>query len=195
MTWVDLVVILALVASALLACLRGFVREALGIIAWLGAAYVAADSGAILEPFYSGFSAEPPIVDALSLGTVFLIALLVFSVVASLLAKLVRGSVLRSLDRSLGVVYGLARGAALVVAAYIVVGLGVHVDRWPTPVLQSRTLPFAYEGAAWVVAQLPETYRPPLQQPPAGREANADALLHATPQGYALSGSGAAARP
>ena len=61
----------------------------------------------------------------------------------------------------------------------------IPVDRWPPPVLQARTLPIAYRGANWVVAQLPPEYRPRLYAPPGGRETTAAALLHATPQGRA----------
>ena len=38
MTWVDLVVFAVLAISALLAFMRGLVREVLGLAAWVGAA-------------------------------------------------------------------------------------------------------------------------------------------------------------
>jgi len=166
MNWVDLVVILVLVLSALLACLRGFVREVLGLAAWVGAAFVAASTEERLEPFFAGFSAEPPVVSALALGTAFIVALVIFSLVAISLARLVRGSIFGSLDRLLGLFYGIARGVVLVIAAYIVVGLGVHTDRWPPAVLHSASIGLAYTGAAWAVGLMPEEYRPQVQAPP-----------------------------
>ena len=39
MTWVDLVVLAVLAVSALLAFLRGLVREVLGLAAWVGAIF------------------------------------------------------------------------------------------------------------------------------------------------------------
>jgi membrane protein required for colicin V production len=102
----------------------------------------------------------------LSLGAAFIVALLIFSVIAMLLGRLVRGSIFGGIDRLLGLVYGLVRGAALVVAAYIIVGLGIHADRWPPPVLQSASVGLAYDGATWVVGMIPEEYRPQLQSPP-----------------------------
>ena len=39
MTWVDLAVLGVLVVSALLAFIRGFVREVLGLAAWVGAIF------------------------------------------------------------------------------------------------------------------------------------------------------------
>jgi membrane protein required for colicin V production len=166
MNWVDGVVLAVLVVSALLACLRGLVREVLGLAAWGGAAFVAVNTGGMLEPFFAQLSSEPPVVSALALGSAFIVALLIFSVVAILIARLVRGSIFGGLDRLLGLFYGIVRGAALVVTAYIVVGLGIHADRWPPPVLHAASLPLAYDGASWVIRMLPEEYRPQLQAPP-----------------------------
>ena len=61
----------------------------------------------------------------------------------------------------------------------------IPVDRWPGVVLQARSLPLAYAGAAWAAARLPPDYRPKLQPPPAGRETTAEGLLHLSPLGRA----------
>ena len=90
-----------------------------------------------------------------------------------------------SIDRTLGVVFGLVRGAALVMVAYIAAGLLVTPERWPEPVLQARALPYAYQGAAWLVGQLPPQYRPKVPEPPPGRETRSADLLHVPAQGRA----------
>jgi membrane protein required for colicin V production len=183
MNWVDLAVAGVLLVSGLLAAMRGFVREVLGLIAWAGAAYVALRVSPSLEPFFAGYVEEPPIVEGLALLTGFIVALVVFSLVAIFISKLVRGTVLGGINRTLGLVYGLLRGAALVVAAYILVGLAIHVDRWPPPVLKSGSMGLAYAGASLVVGLLPDRYRPPIQPPP-----SADAAV--TPTGVVAAGSG-----
>jgi membrane protein required for colicin V production len=177
MNWVDLAVVGVLLISALLACFRGLVRELLGLCAWGGAAFVAVNTGHMLEPFFAQFSAEPPIVSALALGTAFIIALIIFTLVAIVLARLVRRSALRGLDQLLGLFYGLLRGAMLIVAAYIVVGLGIHTDRWPPPLLQSASMGLAYNGAVWAVSMVPEEYRPQVQAPPQAQQTNADSTV------------------
>jgi membrane protein required for colicin V production len=128
----------------------------------------------MLEPLFAKLSAEPPIVSALALGTAFIVSLLIFSLVAILLARGVRGSILGGFDRLLGFFYGLVRGAVLVVSAYIVVGLGIHTDRWPPPVLQSASMGWAYNGAAWAVSMVPEEYRPQVQAPPQPHDVTGD---------------------
>ncbi|MBV9653282.1 MAG: CvpA family protein [Acetobacteraceae bacterium] len=185
MTWVDLAVFGVLAISALLAFVRGFAREVLGIGAWVGALFVAMWAFPFGRPHVRAWLGQPDLVDPVTFGGVFVIVLLILLVISSWIGSLVRRSVLGGVDRTLGLVFGLVRGAALVVLAYIVAGTLVPVDRWPEPVLQARTLPVAYRGAAWVVAQLPPEYRPRLFAPPAGRETTAAALLRATPQGRA----------
>jgi membrane protein required for colicin V production len=50
MTWVDGVLLFVMVISAFLAFLRGFVRESLGIAAWIGAAVAAFSFRDLLRP-------------------------------------------------------------------------------------------------------------------------------------------------
>ncbi len=75
-------------------------------------------------------------------AALYIAALILLSVVASIIGRLVRSAGLGGVDSTLGVVFGLLRGAALVVAAYIVVGWAVpDVDHWPAPMREARLLP------------------------------------------------------
>jgi membrane protein required for colicin V production len=185
MTWVDLCVLGILAVSGLLAFLRGFVREALGIGAWLGAAAVAVWAAPYARPRFREWLGAPDLVDPVTYGAVFLAALIVLLLISGWISSLVRMSALGGLDRTLGLVFGLVRGAAVVVFAYIATGLVVPPDRWPEPVLAARSLPLAYAGAQFAVSLLPEAYRPRVVQPPDGRETTEDAFLRAAPQGRA----------
>jgi membrane protein required for colicin V production len=182
--WVDLVVIAVVVCSGLLAFLRGFVREVLGIGAWLGAAAFAYMAGPSARTMVQQWISNPDIAELVALGACFLVALIVLSVVASLLGGLVRGSALGAVDRSLGVVFGLVRGAALVVFAYVALGMVMAPEQWPEPVLQARTLPYVYQGAVWANDRLGRRINVP--PPPAGREARSADLLHLNPMGRAV---------
>ena len=64
--------------------------------------------------------------------------LIILMIIARSLSALVRDSVIGGLDRTLGLVFGLVRGAALVVIAYIIAGMVVQVDRWPDVVLEAH---------------------------------------------------------
>jgi membrane protein required for colicin V production len=185
MTWVDLAVLGILAISALLAFLRGFVREVLGIGAWVGAVLAAIWAFPYARPRFREWLGVPDLVDAVTFGSVFVVVLLVLLLFSGWIGALARRSVLGGLDRTLGLVFGVLRGAAVVVLGYIGAGMVIPMEHWPDPVLRARALPLAYQGASWAVAQLPPEYRPRLYAPPRGRETTAAALLHATPQGRA----------
>jgi len=178
MTWVDGVVLAVLAVSAILAFFRGLVREVLGIGAWIGAIVAAFVALPYAAPLIAP-SVDPPwLVDALAVGGVFLAVLLLLKLVIAWIAHRVQRSALGGLDRALGLVFGLARGAFLAVLAYILGGLFLPAtERWPEAVRDSRALPLVDEGARWLVAQLPEEFRPRLPEPPDRPAPSLDQLL------------------
>lgn len=188
MNLVDLAVLIVLALSGLVGFVRGLVREVLGLGAWVGALFVASPLGLFpyTQPVARRLIADPALADPAAFGAVFLVALIVLWIVARVASDRVRASVLRGVDRMLGLVFGAARGAALVILAYIVAGLAIPVDAWPVPVREARLLPAVHRGAAWLAGQLPPGYRPAVLPPPAGRDTTAGALLHATSVGRAV---------
>ncbi len=183
--WVDLCVIGVIAVSALLAFLRGFVREVLGIGAWVGAGFFAVWAAPFVTPRFLHW-VGPDFGKPAALAAMFLVALIVLSAVSAMIGGVVRMSLLGGVDRTLGVVFGLLRGAALVAFAYIAAGWVVTADQWPAAVRQARTLPLAYQVAVFAADLLPHDYRPSVARPPGGRETRADDLLRALPQGRAL---------
>lgn len=186
MTWVDLAVFGFLAISGLLAFARGLVREVLGIGAWAGAVAIAMAGLPMMRETVRTWFSTPEWVDPVSFIVVFLVTLIVLSLLAKAIGGLVRNSALGGVDRTLGLLFGLARGAGVVIIAYIIGQMVFPIERWPDVVLESRVLEPTYEAAAWVRDQLPEDYRPHrLDPPPKGRETTAEALLRASPQGRA----------
>ena len=192
MNWVDVVVLAIVAFSGMLGFMRGLVREILGLIAWVGAAFAAIWFFPQLQGLSRRAIANPDIADPVAFGVVFLLVLIVLSLLARTLSRAVRHSALGGLDRTLGLVFGLARGGAVMIAAYLIAGVIEPVDHWPNDVLAARTLPSIYLGSAWVVQRVPPAYQPALPVPPTDRPARAADLLHATPVGRAL---GAPPRP
>ncbi len=186
MNWVDIAIIATIGFSALLAFMRGLVREVLGIGSWLAAGFVASWAFPYVRGRYHQWIGASDVADVAGFGSVFLVALLVLSLLSGALSRLVRTSVLGGIDRTLGVVFGLVRGAGLVVIAYIVGGMIVPLERWPQDVQEARFLPYVYEGAKLAVGLLPEDYRPVIHVPPGGRETKAADLLRVNPQGRAI---------
>ena len=186
MTWVDIAVFGFIAISGLLAFGRGLVREVLGIAAWIGAGATAFAFLPSMRDWVRTWMSSTEWIDPVSFIILFLVSLVVYSVIAKVMAGFVRNSVLGGLDRTLGLLFGLARGACIVIIAYILAQMVYPIDRWPPAVLNARVLTPTYAAAAWVRDQLPEDYRPHrLDPPPQGRDTTAEALLRAAPQGRA----------
>lgn len=188
LNWVDVVVLAVLALSALLAFARGLVREALGLGAWALAGFIASPYGLFpyVQPWARGQFNDPSTADIAAFGGVFLIALIVFWVVAGALSSFVQRSALGGLDRTLGLLFGLARGAVILGAAYIVASIALPPEQWPPPLVQARSINLLYKDAAWLADQVPAQYRPNVAAPPAGARTTAGDLLQSQPTGRAL---------
>ncbi len=178
MTWVDGVVLAVLLLSAGLAYFRGAVREVLGIGAWAGAIIVAILAEPQIHPIAERYVQPDWLATGVAIGAVFLVVLIILKILIHWLAGRVQRSALGGVDRALGLVFGFARGAFIVVLAYIVGGLALPaVEQWPEEVRQARSLPYAAEGAAWLVDKLPEDFRPRLPEGAGRQDPSMDRLL------------------
>jgi membrane protein required for colicin V production len=184
MTWVDLIVLGVLAVSGLLAFARGFVREVLGVSSWIGAVLFTWWGFPIARLRFEQWLGGPEWAGFATVGALFIGSLLVLMLIAHWIGAIVQDSALGGIDRTLGLLFGLVRGALLVVFAYIAVSMVIPIERWPEPVLRARSLPLAYAGAAWAIARLPPEARPHLSPPPE-RASSAAELLQAQPAGRA----------
>lgn len=185
MTWVDFTAIAVLLVSGALAFLRGFVREILGLAGWIGALAAATWGLPFLRPHLVNLMHESAWVNPVGFVAIFLVSLIILLLIARVIGNAVNDSPLGGVDRTLGLAFGLLRGAALVIIAYIGAGLVVPVNQWPAPVQQARLLWPTYMGARWAAQQLPSNYRPRVYPPSGGRDATAQALLQPVPEGSA----------
>jgi membrane protein required for colicin V production len=180
MTWIDGAALLIVILSAVFSMVRGFVREVLGVFAWLGAAFASLRFYPLVQPYVNSVLPMKNLVVYVSMGAVFLVTLIVLSLVSALIGGMVRESALSGLDRSLGLVFGAVRGAVIICLAYIALSVGVDQAQWPAPVVNARVLPLAHEGAEVLVSYLPPQYRPKVA-PLSGAAAPSAATLMETP--------------
>lgn len=126
-TIVDGVVALVIVVSAVLAYSRGFVREGMSILGWVGAAIVAFMFAGKAEPLIKEIpmvgdmlkdSCELSIIAAFA--AVFAVALVVVSLFTPLFSGMIQRSALSGIDQGLGFLFGALRGIILVAVAFIV---------------------------------------------------------------------------
>ncbi len=126
-TIIDGIVAAVIILSAILAYARGFVRESLAIMGWIGAAILAF----IFAPSVRPMVAQIPglnkfLADSCELATiagfaaVFALALVLFSILTPLFSSVVQRSALGGVDQGMGFLFGVARGILLVAVAFIV---------------------------------------------------------------------------
>lgn len=183
MNWVDLTVLVLVAISAALAFMRGFVRETLGIAAWAGAGYVSYIGIDYVRLPLRDLISNPEMAEIVGHAALFLVALLLLTILTSLIAQIFHSLGLGALDRTLGIVFGVARGAALTVAAYIGAGWLAIPERWPPPVREARLLPLVAEGAAKLAENIPERFRPSVPILPLLPATRSLDLLQAVPLG------------
>lgn len=169
MTWVDAVMLAIILISGLLAMVRGLVREVLGIAAWIGAAAAGLKFYPKVVPLLDGVIQSPKLIVPAAFGIVFLVVLVILLIISAWIGSLVRDSALSGLDRSLGLAFGLVRGGVIVCLLYIGLSMLLQPAEWPGSLTNARFLPYAEQGAEWLVGFLPAAYRPhvdPVPNPP-----------------------------
>ena len=157
-TFVDGVVAVVILASAGMAFLRGFVHEVLAIGAWAGALFVAYAGFPHAQPWFHGQISNVQMADAATGLSLFLVALVIFSLVTKGVANRVRRSALNSVDSSLGFVFGLIRGALILSAAYMGITWMIAPDEPPQWLAQAKTRPWLQRGASLIEGFLPESF-------------------------------------
>jgi len=155
-TLLDIALIVIMLISALLAMVRGFMREVLSIISWAVAAAATLYSYAKLLPFAKQYFNSDIVAAVAVIGGVFLLTLLVVSVLTVRISDAVLDSRVGALDRTLGFLFGLARGLIIVVVAYIFFDWLVPDRSKPEWVLHAKSRLVLSSTGEWLKEQLPE---------------------------------------
>ncbi len=147
---IDIIVGAVLLVSAVIAFLRGFIREVLTIAGVVGGLAAAYSFGSYLSPYIYGWLGAAPegeeepqklfdiipydmLADGLAYGAIFIIVMIVLSVVSHFLAETVKSLGMGAIDRSLGVVFGLVRGVLFLGLLYLPLHMLVETEtkeRW-----------------------------------------------------------------
>jgi len=156
MTVIDIVVLAIVGISILFGMLRGLMREVLALVAWaasfLLANLLAPDAATLLPQAMA--SEEFRLL--VSFVVIFLVALVGLSVLAILASKVVRIVGLGPADRVVGGVFGLARGALVVMILVLLAGLTAlpRQPMWRNAVLSGTLEVVAGHVKEWLPADL-----------------------------------------
>jgi membrane protein required for colicin V production len=155
-TLLDIILIAVMLVSALLAMVRGFMREVLSITAWILAAGATLYSYSKLYPLATSYFNSSVVAAVAVIGGVFLLTLLIVSVLTIRISDMVLDSRVGALDRTLGFLFGLARGLAIVVIAYMFFDWLVPDRSKPDWVLNAKSRVVLSSTGDWIKAQLPD---------------------------------------
>ncbi|MFZ1104724.1 MAG: CvpA family protein [Hyphomicrobiaceae bacterium] len=124
----DLLLILVVAISGLVAMYRGFVREVLSILSWAAAAvaavYVVFYQSGWSDALAAAIQSQPTeihrTVAKFAIGAaVFLVVLIIVHLITSHISEMVLDSRVGAIDRLLGLGFGMVRGFILVVIPYM----------------------------------------------------------------------------
>ena len=119
----DLALVAVVGLSALIAFVRGVIREVVALATWVIGVVAAIAYAGTLAGMLPGFHAAPVAKEAIAFAAILLAVIIAGSVVSRMLADVVRAIGLGFVDRALGAVFGLARGLVVVVAFALIAGV------------------------------------------------------------------------
>jgi membrane protein required for colicin V production len=160
---VDLVVVVLIIVSGLLAFFRGFITEALAVTGWVGAAIVTVvafvPAQILATKYFADILSLQLLIDVGTGIVLFVVSLIVFSMILRAIARLVRGKEPNPLDRALGLVFGLLRGLVLLTVVWLLITAIVPEDRLPDDIREASTLPMIRASGAFLLQFAPASLR------------------------------------
>ena len=117
----DYLIIAAILISAIAGALRGFLREAVAIGAWIIALFLAWHFSDLIEPHLGGLLAGSEVRPWAARVIIVVVVLLLGTAVGALLSRFVRLSIFSGMDRLLGFAFGLLRGF-LLLGVFVILG-------------------------------------------------------------------------
>ena len=131
MTSTDYLVIAAIVVSAVIGAVRGFLREVVALAAWLVALFVAWHFSDLIEPHLGGLMAGSEIRPWAARAIIVTLVLLVGMFIGKAVTHFIRLSIFAGMDRLLGFAFGVLRGVVLF-GVFVILGqlLRLEGEHW-----------------------------------------------------------------
>ena len=155
-TLLDILLLVVMLISGLLAMIRGFMREILSIGAWGVAALATLYAYARVLPMAKQYLSNDMVAAGVTVGGIFLLTLLIVSIITVRISDMILDSRVGALDRTLGFLFGLGRGLVIVVVAFLFFTWLVPERSQPEWVKDAKSKVVLLSTGQWLMSMLPD---------------------------------------
>lgn len=152
----DIIILIIVAISTLIAWSRGLVKEVLSIIGWVLATAAVIYLLPVVTPFANKYIETGWLAGVIAALVILILFLVCWILLTSNIISKIRSSKLSSLDRTLGLFFGVARAALLVILFYILISWIIPVDKQSDVLTKSKYFQLAGKFAAPIEELIPE---------------------------------------
>lgn len=153
----DVIILIVIAISALIALSRGLVKEVLSIIGWVLGTVAVIYLLPVLTPIASVYIETGWLAGVVTSLFILIVFLVIWIYLTSSIVGKIRSSKLSNIDRLLGLFFGVVRAFLLVVLFYILISWMIPVDRQSDVLTKSKYFQIAGNFAKPIEELIPES--------------------------------------